>query len=417
MLGWGLLRDEGMVRGERMHRTMAGIAGMLGMLSVMAAGLAGMPSSAAAAPPIKIGSFLSLTGPAAYLGDPEDKTIRLYVDEINAAGGVLGRTLELIVYDDEGEANQARTFGRRLIEEHKVDVLIGGTTTAATMAVVPLAEEAHVPFLSLAEGVHIVDPVKRWVFKTPHTDLMACEKIFRDLARRGMTNIGLISGTDAFGRSMRDQCVKLAPNYDIQISVDETYGPGDTDLTRQFAKIRAVQGIQALVNPGVGQGPALVVRTYQQFGMKLPLYESHGVASARFIELAGNAAEGVRMPAAALLIADLLPDSDPQKSVEVDYKRQYEKRWNSPASPFGGHAYDALFITVAAMKRAGTVDKEAVRDEIEKTRGFVGTAGTVNMSPTDHLGITMSAFPLLEIRNGNWTLPNEPMRVSADLRN
>lgn len=398
-----------------MHRTTAWIAGMLGVLPVMAVCLAGMPASAAAAAlPIKIGSFLSLTGSAAYLGDPEDKTMRLYVDEINAAGGILGRPLELIVYDDEGEANRARSFGKRLIEEHKVDVLIGGTTTAATMAVVPLAEEAHVPFLSLAAAVHIVDPVKKWVFETPHTDLMACKKIFQDLARRGMTNIGLISGADAFSRSMHDQCVNLAPRYDIEIIIDESYGAGATDLSLQFAKIRAAHGIEALVNTGFGPGTALVARTYRQFGMNLPLYGSQDVASERFIELAGNAAEGVRLPAAALLIADLLPDSDPQKPVEVDYKRQYEKRWNAPASPFGGRAYDALFITVAAMKRAGTTDKAAVRDEIEKTRGFIGTAGTVNMSPADHLGITMSTFHLLEIHNGNWTLPNEPVRISAE---
>ena len=112
----------------------------------------------------------------------------------------------------------------------------------------------------------------------------------------------------------------------------------------------------------------------------------------------------MRLPAAALLVADKLPDSDPQKKVVVDYKKTYEAETGQPVSTFGGHAYDGLMILVEAMKRAKSADKAKVRDEIEQTKGFIGTGGVVNMSPTDHLGLDLPAFRMLEIKNGDWTL-------------
>ena len=130
---------------------------------------------------IKIGSVLSVTGPASFLGDPEKKTLEIYVDEINAKGGVNGQKLQLIVYDDAGNADNARTFATRLVEEDKIVAMVGGSTTGATLAMIPVFEDAKIPFISLAGAIQIIEPVRKWVFKTPHTDKMACEKIFADL--------------------------------------------------------------------------------------------------------------------------------------------------------------------------------------------------------------------------------------------
>ena len=161
-------------------------------LAVAALAAAG---AAQAQAPIRIGAFLAVTGPAAFLGDPEQKTLELYVERINADGGVLGRRLELVSYDSGGDAEKARTFAKRLIEQDRVDVIVGGSTTGETMAVVPLVEAAGVPFVSLAGAVVIVEPVKKWVFKTPHTDRMACDKIFVDMKARGASKVALISGS------------------------------------------------------------------------------------------------------------------------------------------------------------------------------------------------------------------------------
>jgi branched-chain amino acid transport system substrate-binding protein len=360
--------------------------------------------SVAAAEPIKIGTFLAVTGPASFLGDPELKTLQMYIERINKDGGVLGRNLELVHYDSGGSPKKAVGFAKRLIEQDKVDIIVGASTTGSTLAIVPLVEKAGMPLISLAGSVKIIEPVKKWVFKTPHTDRMACAKIFEDMQKRGISKVGMISGSGGFGKSMRGQCQSLAGDYGITIVADETYGKKDTDMTVQLTKIKNAAGLQAVLNPGFGQGPAIVTKNFAQLGIKVPMYQSHGVASKGFIELAGAAAEGVRLPASALLVAELLPDSDPQKPVVLGYKTAYEKKWGSSVSTFGGHAYDGLFLAVAAMKAAGSTDKAKVRDEIEKTSGFMGTAGEVNMSASEHLGLDLSAFRMLEIRNGTWKL-------------
>ena len=379
-----------------LHRPIATVACMI----AIAVGT-GLSASAQ----IKIGAVLSVTGPASFLGDPEKKTLEMYVDEINAKGGVNGQKLQLIVYDDGGDANNARTFATRLVEEDKIDAMVGGTSTGSTLAMIPVFEEAQIPFISLAGAIQIIQPVRKWVFKTPHTDKMACEKIFADLKQRHLTSIAIISGTDAFGKSMRDQCVAVAPNLGITVAYEESYGPRDSDMTPQLTNIRnKAADVQAVVNTGFGQGPAIVTRDYRQLNISMPLYESHGVASKQYIELAGTAADGVRLPAAALLVAEKLPDNDLQKPVVVAYSRAYQQKTGQAVSTFGGHAYDGLMILVQAMQRAQGADKAKVRDEIERTKGYVGTGGIVNMSPTDHLGLDLSAFRMLEIKNGDWTL-------------
>lgn len=373
--------------------------------ALLAAGAVALAAPAALAQgEIKLGSVLSVTGPASFLGDPEKRTLEMVVEDLNAKGGILGRKVRLIIYDDAGDPNAARTFATRLLEEDKVTAMVGGSTTGTTMAMIPAFEDAQVPFISLAGAVQIIQPVKKWVFKTPHTDTMACEKIFEDMKKRSTTKIGMIAGTDGFGKSMRDECVKVAGKYGIEILHEESYGPRDTDMTPQLTNIKNKAGVQAVINPGFGQGPAIVTRNFKQLGISVPLYQSHGVASKQFIGLAGDAAEGVRLPAAALLVADKLPDSDPQKKVVVEYTKAYTTRTGQPVSTFGGHAYDGFMIWKEAVERAKTDNSAKVRDEIEKTKGYIGTGGIVNMSPTDHMGLDLSAFKMLEIRNGDWTI-------------
>jgi branched-chain amino acid transport system substrate-binding protein len=367
--------------------------------------LAALTAAATAAPAeIRIGSVLSITGPASFLGDPEKKTLEIYVADINAKGGVNDQQIKLFIYDDGGDASKARTFATRLVEEDTVDAMLGGSITGTSLAMVPIFEEAGVPFIALAGAAEIVKPVHKWVFKTPHTESMSCGKIFEDLKKRGFERIGMISGTDGWGKAMRAECIAMAPQFGIAVVKDEIYGVADSDMTPQLTNIKNTVGVQAVVNCGIGQGPAIVTRNYHQLGITAPLYESHGVSSKSYVKLAGDASEGVRLPAAATLVADKLPDDDPLKTVAMAYKARYETRTGEPVSTFGGHMYDALMILTEAMRRAKSVDKSKVRDEIENTRGFVGTGGMVNMSPSDHLGLDLTAFRMLEIKHGDWTL-------------
>ncbi len=371
---------------------------------VVATALAVSAFGAMAADPIKIGSVLSVTGPAAFLGDPELKTLQLYVADINKKGGVLGRQLELVHYDDGSDANKANGFAKRLLDDDKVDVLIGGTTTGSTMSMVPLAEKSATPFISLAGAVVIIEPVKKFVFKTPHTDRMAAEKVFEDMKKRGLTKVALLSETSGFGQSGKKETEAVAGKYGITLVANETYGPKDTDISPQLTKIKNTAGVQAVFVFGLGQGPAIVTKNYKQLGITLPLYQSHGVASDEFLKLAGLAAEGVRLPSPAQLIPEKLNAKDPQKPVVTAYGQAYKAAYKTDVSTFGGYAYDGLLLAVDAIKRAGGTDKAKVRQALENTKGLVGTSGTFNMSATDHMGLSLSAFRMLEVKGGDWAL-------------
>jgi branched-chain amino acid transport system substrate-binding protein len=361
-------------------------------------------SGAIAADTVKIGAVLSTTGPAAFLGEPELKTLQMYVRATNAAGGLLGRKIELIVYDDGSEAAKANGFTKRLLDDDHVDVMIGGTTTGATMAMYPLIERAEIPFISFGGGVVIVDPVKKWMFKISHNDRMSAERVFADAKKRGITKIALLSETSGLGQSGRKETLAAAPKAGIEIVADETYGPKDTDITAQLGKIKVTPGVQAIFVFGLGQGPAIATKNIAQLGITLPHYESHGVASEDYIRLTGTSAEGVRVTASALLVAEQLADGDPQKKPSLGYIADWNAEVKGEISTFGGHAHDAFFMWKAAVERAGSFDKAKVRDEIEKTSGFADTNGVVTMSPTDHLGFDSSAFRMVEIRGGKWKL-------------
>ncbi|WP_412103286.1 ABC transporter substrate-binding protein [Salipiger bermudensis] len=353
---------------------------------------------------IRLGVSVSATGPAAFLGDPEAKTLEMLVEQLNEEGGINGEEIALTLYDDGGDPNKARTFATRLVEDDEVVAIIGGSTTGTTMSILSVAEDEGIPFISLAGAISIIDPVREFVFKTPHTDRMACEKIFTDMQAQDITRIGMISGTDGFGASMQAQCKDVAGEYGIEIVADETYGPQDADMTPQLTRIRNTDGVQAVLNPGFGQGPAIVTRNVAQLGFEVPLYQSHGVASDAFIELAGaEAAEGLRLPGTALLIADKLAEDDAQYEVVTSYTEAYKAKYDQDVSTFGGYAHDAFALIVDAISRAGdSEDPQAIRDALEETSGLVGTTGTYAFSPEDHLGLDLSAFRMLEIKDGDW---------------
>lgn len=375
-----------------------------GAAALAVLGLTAEATTAQAADSIKIGAFLSVTGPASFLGEPEKKTLEMYVDRLNKDGGIQGKKIALVVYDDAGAPDKAATFAKRLIQNDGVDLIIGGTTTGTSMAAIKVVEPAAVPFISLAGGIDIVEPVKAWVFKTPHTDRMAAEKVFADMKKRGIVKVAMISEDAGFGKSGHDQALKVAPAYGIEIVADEVYSPKDPDVTAQLTKLKNAAGVQAMFNFGFGQGPAIVTKNHKQLGIAVPLWQSHGVASKEFIRLAGEAAEGVRLPAAGLVVAEQLAATDPQKPVVTAFKKDYEAAFKAEVSTFAGHAYDGLQMALAAITRAGSTDKTKVRDELEKTSGYVGTGGLVSMSATDHMGLTPSAFHMVEIRKGDWLL-------------
>ena len=270
----------------------------------------------------------------------------MYVADINAQGGVNGQQIKLFIYDDGGDPNKARTFATRLSRKTR------STPCSAARSPAPpwrCAASSRMPTRRSSRSParrEIVFPVRKWVFKTPHTEPMSCGKIFEDMKKRNISKIAMISGTDGWGKAMRAECIKMAPQVGITVVKDENYGAADSDMTPQLTNIKNTPGVEAVINCGFGQGPAIVTRNYRQLGIAAPLYQSHGVSSKSYIQLAGAAAEGVRLPAAAAIVADQLPDSDPLKKVVTEYKTKFEKTTGQPVSTFGGHMYDALLMLV-----------------------------------------------------------------------
>lgn len=369
-------------------------------VAVLMAAASALPVIATAADkPIKIGAVVSATGPASFLGDPQQKTLETYVQKLNAAGGVLGRKIELVLYDDASDANKANAFTRRLIIQDEVDAILGASTTGSTMAMVPQIEQSGIPAISLAAASVIVEPVKQWVFKMPHSDRMAAQKVLEDMKKRGFTQFALLSDTGGFGKSGRAETLKMAEKLGLKVVEDQQYGEKDTDMTPQLTKVKSSPA-QAVLVFGTGQAPAIIARNHQQLALKQSLYTTHGQASVEFIKLAGKSAEGIRMPSPALLVANALPANDPQRNVSVDYAKTFEGQFKIDVSTFGGYAHDALLLLVDAIKRAGSTDKAKLRAAIEQTSGFVGVSGIYKMSATDHMGLDVSAFRMVEIQNG-----------------
>jgi branched-chain amino acid transport system substrate-binding protein len=349
---------------------------------------------------IKVGAILAVTGPASFLGAPEAKTLEMVVADINAKGGIGGKKVVLIIKDSGASSEKAISFAKQLIEEEKVLAIIGPSTSGETMAIKALAEESKTPLLSCAAAEVIVNPVASYVFKTPQKDSQAVIRIFQQMKKMGISKIGVLSSNTGFGKAGKDQIEKLAAEHGIQIVVSEVYDSKATDLTAEVTKIKAAN-VQAIVNWSIEPAQAIVIKNARQLGLTIPIFQSHGFGNIGYVKAAGVAAEGVIFPAGRLLIADQLPASNPQKSVLVSYKNDYEAKYKEDVSTFGGHAYDAMLLLTDAVKKGGN-DRAKVRAELEGLKGVVGTAGIFNMSPTDHNGLGLDAFEMLTVKDGRF---------------
>ena len=351
---------------------------------------------------IKVGAILAVTGPASFLGAPEAKTLQMLADEINAKGGIKGSKIELIIKDSGGSPEKAISFAKQLIEEDKVMAIIGPSTSGETMKIKNIAEEGKTILLSCAAAEVIVNPVAKYVFKTPQKDSFAAQKIYIQMQKMGIKKIGVVSGNDGFGKAGKEQLEKIAPEYGIEILANEVYDKDATDLTAVATKLKAAN-VQAVVNWSIVPAQSIIAKNMRQLGMTVPLFQSHGFGNIKYVQAAGDAAEGIIFPAGRLLVADSLPQSNKQKPVLLKYKKDYEAKFKEDVSTFGGHAYDAMMILENAIAKAGA-DKEKVRDAIENMKGFVGTGGIFNFSATDHNGLDRDAFEMLTVKKGKFVV-------------
>jgi branched-chain amino acid transport system substrate-binding protein len=378
---------------------------MFRFLAAVACIIALFAAPVLAADTIKVGAVLAVTGPASFLGAPEAKTLEMLVEEINAKGGIKGKKIELIIKDTGADPQKAVSFAKQLIDEEKVFAIIGPSTSGETMQIKNIAEEGKTILLSCAAAEVIVNPVAKYVFKTPQMDKDAVLRIFKAMKAMKISKIGVMSSNTGFGAAGKAQIEKLAPDHGIEILANVVYDKAATDLTAEVTKISAAK-VQGIINWSIEPAQSICIKGARQICPNVPVFQSHGFGNINYVKAAGVAAEGVIFPAGRLLVADTLPSTNPQKSVLVDYKKKYEAKYKEDVSTFGGHAYDAMMILVKAVETAGP-DKEKVRDAIENMKGFVGTGGVFNFSATDHNGLDINAFELLTVKNGKFVVFQE----------
>ena len=373
----------------------------------LVAGLS-LASVAKAEETIKVGAILAVTGPASFLGGPEARTLEMMVEKINANGGVLGKKIDLIIKDSGANPEKAISFTKQLIEEDKVFAILGPSTSGETMKIKNIVEEAKMILISCAAAEVIVNPVAKYVFKTPQKDSHAVQKIYGTMKDQGITKIAILAGNTGFGKAGKGQLEKAAADFGIEILMAEVYDKKSTDLSAVVAKLMANKDIQAVVNWSIVPAQGILAKNMRQAGWDVPLFQSHGFGNVKYIAAGGAAAEGIVFPAGRLLIANSLPENHPQKQLLVRYKIDYETKYpEDKVSTFGGHAYDALTILVAAIEKAGSTDKEKVRDAIENLQGVAGTAGVFNFSAEDHNGLDIDSFEMLTVKDGKFAIYNK----------
>lgn len=350
--------------------------------------------------PYKIGAIISVTGANAPLGDPEKKTLEMLVEKINKAGGVDGHKIELIIEDDESDASKAVAAVNKLIKVDKVVAIIGGTGTGPSMAIKPVVTSSKVPFMCLAAGDSITATDSKWVFRAPAKNSLAADKALDYIDKTlKVKKIAILYDSNPFGQDGFNQIQKEAPKKGMTIVAQEKYETTAADVTAQLTTIKAANPDVVLVW-GTNPVPAKAAQTMKQLGMTMPFIGSHGIANATFLQLAGDAANGVVFPAGKILIPDSITNAAQKKAVTT-FVSDYKAKYNGNPNTFAGHAYDGLYILVDALKKAGS-DQDKLRTAIEKTNGFAGPDGVYKYSATNHDGLTISDLIMIKVENGAW---------------
>lgn len=359
----------------------------------------------------KIGAIFDITGAGASLGVPERDTVKMLEAEVNAQGGIKGpdgklHPVQVVLYDNQSQESQSVLVAKKLIEEDKVPVIIGSTQSGTTLAMLDTVQKAQVPLMSAAANVGIVTPVadRKWVFKTPQSDALIHSVLVDHLKAKGLTKVAWMSVNNAFGDGGRAEFMKAAPAAGLQIVADERFAADDKDMSAQLTKIRSSDA-QVLLIWAIPPAASVASKNAVDLGIKIPVYQSHGIGNKDFIDLAGPASNGVTFPVGKLLVASSLPDSDPQKKVLNDYSAAYQKAYGKAPSTFGGHAWDAFWLAVKAMEKAGP-NASAIRDQFEQIKDFVGITGVFSFSAQDHNGLDKRAVTIVKIADGKWMPAN-----------
>lgn len=351
----------------------------------------------------KIGAVLEVSGNSSSLGVPERDTLQMLVDNLNAAGGIDGHPVDLTILDCKSDETEAVLAVKTLIEKDVLAVL-GCASSGPSMAMINTVQKEKVPMISMAAASSIVEPVsdRHWVFKTAQSDIVTVSNIISYLQEKGLTKVAFLYMNNAYGDGGKKAFTAAAEENNIEVVVEEKFEASDKDMTPQLTRVKASRA-QATVVWAIPPSASILTKNYRDLGIAAPLIHSHGVGNQKFIELAGSAADGVILPIGKLTVARQIPDSDPQKTVLQGYIDDFTGKYNNMPDSFGGYAWDAFYLLVNAIEKAGP-DRAAVRDALEHTQGFIGISGVFNISPGDHNGLDKESMVMVQVEDGRWKL-------------
>ncbi len=372
------------------------------LLSITA-GLALLAGAAQAQ--VKVGIINALSGPGASIGVPYGKGYAAFQAATTEAGG---KKLVFITIDDGSDPSAAARAAKKLVEEDKVDVIVGTATTPGTFAAYGVALEAKVPMI-IASNTLIPGERGAWSITVPQPVPLMVSADLVEMKKAGVKTVAYIGFADGWGDLVYDSLTRAMEPAGIKVVANERFARTDTSVTPQILKIMALRP-DAVFTGGAGSPAALPHLALHERGYRGHVYSTHGIINSEFVRIGGAAVEGMVAPTGPVVVAEQLPDSNPIKAVALRFRALYEQANKEKSTDaFAPYAYDALLILADAVARAqgtpGTPEyRLALRDAITSTRELVGTHAVYTFKPGDRYGTDERSRVLVRLEKGAWKL-------------
>ncbi|HSV57686.1 MAG TPA: ABC transporter substrate-binding protein [Variovorax sp.] len=362
-------------------------------------------AASALAADLKVGVSVSLSGPNSSLGVPYSKGMQAaqaYKGEIN------GRKVQLIVLDDGSDPTTSGRNARKLIQEDKVDIIMGSSGVPASIAMAQVAKETNTPMIGLSP-IAIDAADNPWVVTVAQPTQLMVDAVVERMQRNKVKTVGYIGFSDAWGDLVYNALNKAADKAGIKVVSNERYARADASVTGQVLKIVALKP-DAVMTGGAGTPGALPFLALQERGFKGGIYGQHGLINPDFVRVAGPAGQGALMPTGPIIVAEQLPDSNPTKKLGLDFRAAFQKVNNAPTTDaFSAYSFDGWMVFADAAARAkgepGTPEfRASLRDAIFSTKEVAGTHGIYSFKPGNLYGVDERARVIVKLENGQWKL-------------
>lgn len=347
---------------------------------------------------VTICASLSVTGPAASLGIPEQQTVAFLPQD---AGG---KPIRYVVFDDATDPTKANTNARKCVEDEKADILLGSSTAPTSASVAAVAGETGTPVIALAP-VTVDAAIEPWVYRSVQKNALMASALLEHMAKTGVKRLGFIGFADAFGEDWLKTVTPMLESAGIELVAVERFARTDTSVTGQVLKL-AASAPDAVLVAGSGTPSALPAVALRERGFAGQIYQTHGSATTEYIRVGGASVEGSILPVGPVVVAPQLPDSHPSRSIGVEYYNAYVAAYGEGSvSAFGGMMFDAGQLAAAAIAAAegipGTPEyRMALRDALEGLTDVVSVNGVYNMSAEDHYGHDQRSRVLVQVTDG-----------------